>query len=179
MLKMMNKWSAKRILLAGGAGGVLALTLIFTATPGNVSGAGLTAPAQQGGILDVIQREKMAIVGSWDTPDPEGVSGTITFHLDGTVTENDTDHTFSGGSGTWAYLGGRQFAYTFKQYKKDDQEQKGFVVVYGKVTLSGDGNHFAGPLHFEFSDETGKVVDNDTILGLNITFQGARIQVRQ
>jgi hypothetical protein len=139
----------------------------------------LTAPTAQGGILDVIQREKLAIVGSWDIPDPESVPTLITFHADGTVTENDVDHTTTGGQGAWAYLGGKQFAYTFKQYKKDDQEPKGSVVVYGKVTLSNDGNHFTGPLHFEFSDETGKVLDSDALLGLNITTEGSRIQIRQ
>lgn len=179
MSKVKTTLFVRKYIWACVGAGMLALTFGATTNFARVSGAGLTPPVQQGGFLDAINREKLAIVGSWNTPDPEGTSGTITFHADGTLTENDVDHTFAGGNGTWAPLGGRQYAYTFIQHKKDDQEQHGFVTVYGTVTLDSSGNHFTGPLHFEFANEDGTVVDNDVILGLTLKLEGSRIQIRQ
>ncbi|MBI3424992.1 MAG: hypothetical protein HY011_18810 [Acidobacteria bacterium] len=134
---------------------------------------------QQGGVLDILERQKKAIVGSWTIPDPEGIPTLVTFHEDGTLVETDVDHTFSGGRGVWQHLGGRQFAYTWVQYKKDDQEQKGAATVFGTVTLNETNTRFTGPLHFEFAEPNGNVVDSDASLGLTLVFDGARIRIRQ
>lgn len=132
----------------------------------------------QGGALDVIARQRLALVGAWKVPDPGGVPALFTFNSDGTLLESDVDHTFTAGHGVWYHLGGTQFAYTFIQHKKDDQDQVGSVVVYGTVTIDRSGNSFTGPLHFEFKDTTGKV-DTDASLGLDIKTDGTRIQLRQ
>lgn len=166
----------KRALSVVVSGVLLALCFSFLAPRTQVSGAPLTTP--QGGLLDVLARQRLAIVGSWDVPDPEGIPILITFNSDGTLVESDADHTFSGGHGTWAYLGGGQYAYTWLQVKRDDQEQRGKVVVYGSVRLDATGNRFSGPLHFEFTDTTGKV-DTDASLGLELKLEGTRVQIRQ
>lgn len=174
MLK--SKVFKKRVLLAITLSLAVAICVGIASSRSSVSGASLTTTAQQGGLLDILQRQKMAIVGSWSIPDPEGIPGLITFNADGTLTESDVDHTFTAGHGTWAHLGGTQYAYTFMQRKKDDQDQVGFVVVYGTVNLDSTGTQFSGPLHFEFKDTTGKV---DTDEGLDLRFEGERIQIRQ
>jgi len=171
-----SKVFTKRVILALTLSLAMAICFGITSSRSSASGASLNATAGQGGILDIIQRQKMAIVGSWSIPDPEGIPGLITFHADGTLIESDVDHTFTAGHGTWAHLGGTQYAYTFMQRKKDDQEQVGFVVVYGTVNLDSTGTQFSGPLHFEFKDTTGKV---DTDEGLDLKFEGGRIQIRQ
>src|SRR5581483_12032072 len=115
MLKLKNNLFAKRTLLTVVAGVLLLAAVALTATHSQVSGAGLNPTAQQGGVLDIIQRQRLAIVGSWNIPDPGGIPTLVTFHRDGSLTENEVDHTFSGGNGTWAHLGGTQFAYTWVQ----------------------------------------------------------------
>ncbi|MBS1786725.1 MAG: hypothetical protein JST85_03335 [Acidobacteria bacterium] len=171
-----SKVFTKRVLLAVTLCLTMAVCFGVASIRSSVSGASIESSGQQGGLLDILQRQKMAIVGSWSTPDGDGLPGLITFNADGTLIESDVDHTFTSGHGTWAHLGGTQYAYTFKQYKKDDQDQVGFVVVYGTVNLDSTGTQFSGPLHFEFKDTTGKV---DTDEGLDLKFEGERIQIRQ
>lgn len=173
-LNLNSSW--KRALSVAVSGVLMALSFLFLAPRTQVSGAHLTSP--RGDLLEVLARQRLAIVGSWDAPDPEGVPILITFNADGTLVESDADHTFSGGHGAWAYLGGGQYAYTWLQVKRDDQEQRGKVVVYGSVRLDATGNRFSGPLHFEFKDTTGKV-DTDASLGLELKLEGTRVQIRQ
>lgn len=173
-----SKLFTKRTLLAFVAVCAMAVCFGVASTRSSVSGASLTTTTTQGGILEILQRQKMAIVGSWNVPDPGGVPSLYTFNADGTMIESDVDHTFTAWHGVWAHLGGTQFAYTFVQHKKDDQDQVGSVVVYGTVNLDSSAKTFSGPLHFEFKDTTGKV-DTDASLGLDIKIEGERIQIRQ
>ena len=171
------KLFTKKTLLILAVFGAMAICAAFASTHSTASGASLQpATPQNGGLLDILQRQRLAIVGSWSIPDPEGVPGLITFNSDGTLIESDVDHTFTAGHGTWTHLGGTQYAYTFMQRKKDDQDQVGFVVVYGTINLDSGNAKFSGPLHFEFKDTTGKV---DTDEGLDLKFEGERIQIRQ
>jgi len=176
MSKLNLTLSRKRALSVAVSGALLALSLSLLAPRLQVSGANPASPG--GDLLDVLARQQLAIVGSWDVPDPEGIPILVTFNADGTLVESDADHTFSGGHGTWVYQGGGQYAYTWLQVKRDDQEQRGKVVVYGSVRLDATRNQFSGPLHFEFTDTTGKV-DTDVSLGLELTLEGTRVQIRQ
>jgi hypothetical protein len=172
-----SKLFTKRILLAFAVVSAMAACFGIVSMRSNVSGASLNT-TQQGGLLEILQRQRTAIVGSWNVPDPEGVPSLYTFNSDGTMIESDVDHTFTAGHGIWSHLGGTQFAYTFVQHKKDDQEQVGSVVVYGTINLESSAARFTGPLHFEFKDTTGKV-DTDASLGLELKIDGERIQIRQ
>ena len=91
-----------QIRVNGAVTAVLAVCLTVVSTRSSVSGASInpTGPvAAQGGILDVLARQRLAIVGAWNVPDPEGISSLYTFNADGTMSESDVDHTFTAGHG--------------------------------------------------------------------------------
>jgi hypothetical protein len=133
----------------------------------------------QGGLLDIINRDKTALVGAWDAPDEDGFQTLLTFSSDGTLLASDEDPTTTNGHGVWSHLGGTQFAFTYIQHKKAGQPQQGTLTVWGTLILDAPRRSFTGPLHFEFTDATGTVLDSDTLRAVKLTLHGARIQLRQ
>jgi hypothetical protein len=170
-MQQINQW--KRML-------ALALTasvLLVTFSVSQPVGAADLVPVQ-GGILDVLERQKAAIVGAWDAPDSTGFQALLTFHADGTISSSDEDPTATNGHGIWRHLGGTQFAFTYIQHKKAGQQQQGTTTVWGRINIESSGRQFSGTLHFEFADTEGNVVDSDALQGLNLTLTGRRVQIR-
>ncbi|HMV48217.1 MAG TPA: hypothetical protein PLD20_09820 [Blastocatellia bacterium] len=132
----------------------------------------------QGGILEILERQKTAIVGAWDAPDNTGFQALFNFYADGTLLVSDEDPTSTNGHGVWRHLGGTQFAFTYVQHKKAGQLSQGTTTVWGKITMDTTGKQFGGPLHFEIADADGTVTDSDTMQSLNLTVTGKRVQLR-
>lgn len=157
----------------------LALTasvLIVAFSTSRTTAAGFVTP--QGGILDVLERQKTAIVGAWDAPDSTGFQTLLTFHADGTLSASDEDPTSTGGHGVWRHLGGTQFAFTYIQHKKAGQTPQGTATIWGRVNIDSSGRQFSGPLHFEVTDAEGTVVDSDALQSLILSLTGKRVQLR-
>jgi hypothetical protein len=161
------------------AGLALSLGALLTVSFSAARAAGFNPQNPQGGLLDLINREKTAIVGAWDAPDEDGFQTLLTFSSDGTLLASDEDPTTTNGHGVWEHLGGTQFAFTYVQHKKAGQPQQGTLTVWGTLILDAARRSFSGPLHFEFTDATGKVLDSDTLRAVKLTLHGARIQLRQ
>ncbi len=170
-MQQINSW--KKMLALALTAGVFIVT--FSASLATAGAAGLGLP--QGGILDVLERQKAAIVGAWDAPDSTGFQALLTFHADGTLSAVDEDPTATNGHGLWRHLGGTQFAFTYIQHKKAGQQQ-GTTTVWGRINIESSGRQFSGQLHFEFADLEGNVVDSDALQDLNLTLTGKRVQIR-
>ena len=155
-----------------------AALLAFSFSATRAAGFNSQNPSQ-GGLLDLIGREKTAIVGAWDAPDEDGFQTLLTFNSDGTLLASDEDPTTTNGHGVWAHLGGTQFAFTYIQHKKAGQPQQGTLTIWGTLILDAVHRSFSGSLHFELTDSTGKVLDSDTLRAAKLTLHGARIQLRQ
>ena len=97
-MQQINSW--KKMLALALTAGVFIVT--FSASRAAVSAAGFGLP--QGGILDVLERQKAAIVGAWDAPDSTGFQALLTFHADGTLSAVDEDPTATNGHGIWRHL---------------------------------------------------------------------------
>lgn len=159
---------------------VSALVLVFSAVQAVVNAADRTsfASAPQGGILDILERQKTAIVGAWDAPDSTGFQTLLTFHADGTLLASDEDPTTTNGHGVWQNLGGTQFAFSYIQHKKAGPDGQGTTTVWGRIILDSGNKQFSGPLHFEVTDPDGNVVDSDALQSLSLTLTGRRVQIR-
>lgn len=80
-----------------------------------------TVQGASGGFLDILSRQKEALVGSWLGTSSEGNKILITYHSDGTalasvqggVSTNPDFGVLTVGHGVWKHLGGRQFSDTF------------------------------------------------------------------
>jgi hypothetical protein len=123
---------------------------------------------QGGGILDVLERQKTAIVGTWLTTLASGSKGLITFHADGTVilstqgavstAPNRPPHTSL--HGVWRHLGGRQFGYTVWDiwYDVNTAQLIQFARIRAEVTLSEDRDEASVRGKLDFFNPQGDVL---------------------
>jgi hypothetical protein len=141
----------------------------------------------QGGILDVLERQKKAIVGSWLVDVtvlglPPNCGCATTKNL-GTFTEEggfigaapvDSRQSFtSPGHGTWTYQGGRSFGLTFLALiYQPDGTLTGIFKLNGTATLDESGEKLSGPSKGIITDLAGHV-----LFQYEATVQGARIKV--
>jgi len=158
----------KRIWLAF----IIAVALAALALPASAQSS--PEASAQGGLSDLLDREKEALVGSWqatftssDTPASfPPLPALFTFNPGGSFVETDggalvasppPDPTFgSPGHGVWRSLGGRQFALKMIIIVVGgDGTLLGKGTVQLTITLDPDGNHFHGEGTFKFVDADG------------------------
>jgi len=125
--------------------------------------------AAQAGILDVLERQKTAIVGSWVGTVSGGNKLVATFNSDGTA-QNSVQGEVSTIPelgvltplhGVWMHLGGRQFGATFMGvlYDINTGQLNGFVKVRVLLTLNVAGDEISGTDKVQILDPDGNVVD--------------------
>lgn len=138
--------------------------------------------AQSGGILDVLERQKKALAGSWLATvtipgGPPPFKALFTFTEDGNVISpaqgGVTGTTvFTAAHGTWSHLGGRSFAFTAVSlvYSPTTGNLTGLFKLRGTLTL--DGNEWSGPQKNELFNPAGNLVFSG-----DSTAQAQRIKV--
>jgi len=135
----------------------------------------------QGGILDILERQKTAIVGTWLGTAGNGNKILITFNEGGTVLLslhgiNVTNNTvLTPTHGVWKHLGGRQFGVTGLAVRYNPITTNtmppvpaGSLLSYLKLqnllTISEDGDELTGMSIVRALDPDGNVVGNPTII---------------
>jgi hypothetical protein len=123
---------------------------------------------QAGGILDVLEPKKTAIVGSWLGTVGSGDRIVQTFNADGTAhnsvqSEVSTDPAhgvLTPLHGVWTHLGGRQFGATFMGifYDINTGQLSGYLKVRLMLTLNEAGDEMSGNDQVEILDTNGNVV---------------------
>lgn len=140
--------------------------------------------AQQGGLLDAVERQKKAIVGSWFISLGCGCKILASFTSDGLFSEvgqgdiqpvGAPNPSSTAGYGTWTHNGGRQFAITFLiiGYDLATSEFRGTLKVRINLTLNEAGDQLSGTDKADIFDPEGHLVDSFT----TGTMQGTRIKV--
>ncbi|MBI1762570.1 MAG: hypothetical protein HYR56_14145 [Acidobacteria bacterium] len=128
----------------------------------------------QSGILDILERQKKALVGSWlrktHAPDGDPLTdflGLVTFHDDGTLTSSTaiditTEPPFvtSVAHGAWMHQGGRVFDVTFVSTVND---LKGNLIAIAKlhqrITLDESGDKYTSRFTVRVTDAEGHSFD--------------------
>jgi len=161
---------AKRILLALIVTGMMVISATVARAQSDENTAEKAAATQAGGLLDILERQKKAIAGSWlITPTVPGgppFKVLINFNEDGTLVgaaQGDVDVQAlvnSAGLGAWAHLGGRTFASTLLQiiYTPTGGNLVGLFKARGIHTLDSSGNEWSSTFKFEVFDPAGNVV---------------------
>ena len=133
----------------------------------------------QGGILDVVERQKRALLGTWNL--------TLTFSDGGQA--KSTLSVFPGRAdgeglilhaadaslllpnpttpeqGVWQYTGGLQFIASYRGYAVDEKFEQPFGTIGFRhaITVSDSQETFTGRATFEVIDSHGEVLFSDTI----------------
>ena len=134
-------------------------------------------------LLDILERQKKAIVGSWlitvTTPGFPPLKTLLTFTEDGNVMgtgqgDVTASRALSVGQGVWSHQGGRTFASTFLQISYETQTGvlRGLVKFRLTHTLDSSGNEWSGPYKFDFLDPAG-----NPVFSAGGTTQAQRIKV--
>jgi hypothetical protein len=143
----------------------------------------------QGGLLDVLEKQKTTIAGSWlmtinipDNPPPlNHFKGLAVFTEDGNYISSAqgdvTPSPFPAGTsqyGAWTHLGGRQFALTFLTVLYDiaTAEPQGLFKLRQTMTLNDAGDEFTGPFRLDVFDN-----DEHIVASVTGTVQAKRIKV--
>ena len=144
------------------------------------------APAGQGGILDVLDQQKKALVGTWVTkitpPAESGVPafpGFFTFNSDGNLIATQSGGEFPAlGNpqiGLWTHAGGRQFTITYFLQDFDDHfQQVASEEEHATITLNGNGDQFTGVVDINVYDLDGHLLFSDCCA----TFEGKRLSAK-
>jgi hypothetical protein len=121
-----------------------------------------------GGMLDVIERQKTAIVGSWLGATSEGNKLIATYNSDGTThgsvqSEVSTDPqlgVLTPAHGVWKHLGGRQFGVTSLGilYNINTGAYEGMAKVRILLTLNEAGDQMTGTDKVEIILPDGTVI---------------------
>ena len=184
-MKQQKLMTTKRILYALTLAGLLAIS---TATLCAQSSDELTnaKAAGQGGILDVLEQIRQAqaqqFEGSWDitatpvvppgVPQPPNFVGHATVSRGGGYFGSDRTRPLSKQHGTWAHLGGNDFAYTFTEDLFDVMGAfAGTIKVRVRLTITGKDT-LVGVANGEQRDAAGNLVFNRCT-----TIRGERIKV--
>ncbi len=124
--------------------------------------------AAQGGILDVLERQKTAIVGSWLGTSSEGNKILITYNSDGTafaslqggVSTNPDFGVLTTAHGVWKHFGGRQFSATFisVNYDIETGAYTGMLKARLLLMLNENGDQISGMDKVEIFGADGNLV---------------------
>jgi hypothetical protein len=141
--------------------------------------------AAEGGILDVLERQKKALAGSYlvdvkITAPPEfaaDLKALTAFTEDGlfigTLQGDTIPPINSPAIGSWAHLGGRSFAVTFRVVVYDPENTLiGVAKIRGTCTLDETGNGWSGRFKYEVIAPNGSV-----LIGTEGPWQATRIKV--
>lgn len=145
-----------------------------------------TQDAAQGGILDVLDQMRQAqgqqLEGSWTvtvtlvvppgTPQPPSFVGHATIARGGAFFGSDRTRPLSKQHGTWAHLGGNDFAWTFKEDLFDALGSfAGTATIRVRLSVTGRDT-FVGVSNGEYRDVAGNI----TRSGCG-TVRGERIKI--
>lgn len=141
--------------------------------------------AQQGGILDVVERQKRALLGTWDLTltfgDGSSVKSTLNVFPGRNDNEGSVLHAAEASlllpnpttpeQGVWQHAGGLQFIASYRGYAVDAtfEHPAGTIGFRHAITINPDQESFTGRAVFEVKDDKGAVVFSD-----NITTRGTR-----
>ncbi|NOT64226.1 MAG: hypothetical protein HOP19_28760 [Acidobacteria bacterium] len=135
--------------------------------------------AAQGGILDIIERQKNALLGTWDLTitfsDGSKAASTLTVMPGRADGEGSVLHAAEASlllpnpttmeQGAWRHNSGLQFVASYRGYAVNEK----FDMPFGKIgfrhviTLNTDQVSFTGEAKFEVVDNTGTVVFSDNV----------------
>jgi hypothetical protein len=125
--------------------------------------------AAQAGILDILERQKTGIVGSWVGTVSGGNKLIATFNSDGTAHNSVQGEVstipelgvLTPLHGVWTHLGGRQFGATFMGvlYDINTGQLNGFLKVRVLLTINVAGDEISGTDKVQILDPDGNVVD--------------------
>jgi hypothetical protein len=134
--------------------------------------------AQQGGIFDILARQKNALLGTWDLTltfsDGSQVKSTLTVFPGRADGEGSVIHAAEASlllpnpttpeQGAWQHNGGLQFIASYRGYAVDEklEHPAGKIGFRHAITLDADQQGFSGRAKFEVLDPTGAVVFSDT-----------------
>jgi hypothetical protein len=141
--------------------------------------------APQGGILDIVERQKRALLGTWDLTltfsDGASVKSTLNVFPGRTDSDGSVLHAAEATlllpnpttpeQGVWQHAGGLQFIASYRGYAVDAtfEHPAGTIGFRHAITLNSDQESFTGRAVFEVKDDKGAVVFSD-----NITTRGTR-----
>ena len=125
-------------------------------------------PIGLGGLLDIFERQKTAIVGSWLGTSSEGNRLIFTYNSDGTahgsvqngVSTNPELGVLTPAHGVWKHLGGRKFSATFMSinYDINTGAYLGMLKARLLLTLNEAGDQMSGTDKVEIFGPDGNLV---------------------
>lgn len=140
--------------------------------------------AQQG-FIDIIERQKRALLGGWDLTltfsDGSSVKSTLNVFPGRTDGDGSVLHSAeatlllpnptTSEQGVWQHVGGLQFIASYRGYAVDAtfEHPAGSIGFRHAITINPDQESFTGRAKFEVKDDKGEVVFSD-----NITTHGTR-----
>jgi hypothetical protein len=147
-------------MLVGSATATQAQSILETARP--------EAQGARGGFLDVLERQKTALAGSWLGTLDNGAKILTTFNADGTVVNsvqgeisaNPQSLTHTSHHGVWRHLGGRQFGLTMWDlvYDINTGQLNLYTRIRAVLTLSETEDEVSGSAKVDFINPQGAVV---------------------
>lgn len=140
--------------------------------------------AQQG-IIDILERQRRALLGTWDLTLTFGDGSSVKSTLNVFPGRNDSEGSVLHAAeatlllpnpttpeqGAWQHAGGLQFIASYRGYAVDAtfEHPAGTIGFRHAITINQDQESFTGRAVFEVKDDKGEVVFSD-----NITTKGTR-----
>lgn len=140
--------------------------------------------AQQG-IIDILERQRRALLGTWDLTLTFGDGSSVKSTLNVFPGRNDSEGSVLHAAeatlllpnpttpeqGVWQHKGGLQFIASYRGYAVDAtfEHPAGTIGFRHAITINQDQESFTGRAVFEVKDDKGEVVFSD-----NITTKGTR-----
>jgi hypothetical protein len=134
---------------------------------------------QQGGILDVVERQKKALLGTWNLTltfsDGSQAKSTLSVFPGRTDSEGSVLHSAeatlllpnptTSEQGAWQYTGGLQFIASYRGYAVDEKFEQPFGTIGFRhaITVSDNQDTFTGRATFEVIDSHGQVLFSDNV----------------
>lgn len=184
-MKQQKPMTTKRILFALTLAGMLAVLIAGLSVQASHELL-LSSAAQQGGLTEVLeqlrQTQAQQFEGSWDitvtpvvppgVPQPPNFVGHATVSRGGGYFGSDRTRPLSKQHGTWAHLGGNEFAYTFTEDLFDVMGGfAGTIKVRVRLTITGKDT-LVGVSNGEQRNVAGELVFNRCA-----TIRGERIKI--
>jgi hypothetical protein len=135
--------------------------------------------AQQGGILDVLERQKRALLGTWNLSltfsDGSQAKSTLSVFPGRTDSEGSVLHSAEASlllpnpttseQGVWQHTGGLQFIASYRGYAVDEKFEQPFGTIGFRhaITVSDNQDTFTGRATFEVIDAHGQVLFSDNV----------------
>jgi hypothetical protein len=180
--KSMNFFEAVRR-LAIAACGIAFITLVIAVPFAPAQEVNEEKPLKADKFLDILERQKKAIVGSWfvhvETPPFPPLKVLLTFTNDGNAiatAQGDVTpmRALSVAQGAWSHQAGRMFASTLLQisYEIPTSNFRGILKVRLTHNLNSAGDEWDGPYKLEFLSPAGT-----SLFSADGTTLGRRIKV--